>query len=113
MNPPNQRHYDEEAENGKESKEKTKELEERSDLMGCNEAIQLLRSIKDNLDIKHKDDNLTQAQWKRLSVVIDRILLCVFTSVTVLCTIILCIQIIDGSRAEYDAILRELEEHWS
>ena len=113
MTVPNQLQYDDVAKNGKETKMKNNQVEAPPDTPGFNEAIALLRSIKDNLDIRHKDDDLTQLQWKRLSVVIDRILLCVFTLFTVLCTLILSIQIIDGSKAEYDAILRELDEQWS
>ena len=81
-----------------------------SDLVELREAIELLRYIKADMDTK-KQEAEDHMQWKRLSKVVDRILLYLFTLFTVLCTLILSIQIIRGSEMDYEEILRELEEY--
>ena len=81
-----------------------------SDLVELREAIALLRYIKADMDTKNQEAE-DHMQWKRLSRVVDRILLYLFTLFTVLCTLILSIQIIRGSEMDHEEILRELEEY--
>ena len=76
------------------------------------ETADLLRFMKLDIDTKNRE-SVNQWQWKRLSIVIDRILLYLFTLFTVLCTLIICIQLITGSSIEFDKIEQELEEQWS
>lgn len=90
---------------GEESSKSTKDC---SDIGDNNEVVKLLTFIKKDTDAKNKEAE-DQMQWKYASKVVDRILLYLFTLFTVLCTLILCIQIINGSQMEYDEILRELE----
>ena len=74
----------------------------------------LLRFMTVDIDTKNTcRESLNQWQWKRLSIVIDRILLYLFTLFTALCTLIICIQLITGSRIEYDKIECEFDELWS
>ena len=103
--------------NSVETEQKLKETPETNteaspdSLAQIHEAIALLRSIKADMDAKDAE-NAEHLQWRQLSIVLDRILLYLFTSFTLLCTLILCIQIIRGSANKYDETLRELDELW-
>ena len=57
-----------------------------------------------------KDD---KAKWRRLSIIIDRMLLYLFSLFTIFCTTYLSIRMISGSAKEYDDILQDLDENWS
>ena len=91
--------------------ENAKSTNDCSDLGKNHEVIKLLRFIKEDTDTKNKEAE-NQMQWKCVSKVVDRILLYLFTLFTLLCTLILCIQIINGSQIEYAEILRELQTFW-
>ena len=88
-----------------------KEIQDCSDLVKYHELNSFLKFIKADMDTKRKEDE-DHMQWKLLSKVVDRILLYLFTLFTVLCTLIISIQIITGSEMEYDEILRELGNYW-
>ena len=103
----NQRSREDSVKSGEEN---TTGNNECSELVELREAIELLRYIKADMDTK-KQQAEDHMQWKRLSKVVDRILLYLFTLFTVLCTLIISMQIIRGSEMDYEGILRELEEH--
>ena len=92
--------------------EKAKPTNDCSDLVENHEVIKLLRFIKEDTDTKNKEAE-DQMQWKCVSKVVDRILLYLFTLFTLLCTLILCIQIINSSQMDYSEILRELQTFWT
>ena len=95
--------------NGKENAKPTNAAESSFAFAKFEDHLHILKFIKQDMIAKNKDIK-EQLLWKRLSKVVDRILLYLFTFFTVLCTLILSIQIIRGSEMEYDEILRELEE---
>ena len=95
--------------NGKENAKPNNVAESSFEFVKFEEQVHILRFMKEDMIAKNKETK-EQLQWKRLSKVVDRILLYLFTLFTVLCTLILSIQIIRGSKMEYDEILRELEE---
>ncbi|XP_072014940.1 neuronal acetylcholine receptor subunit alpha-10-like [Amphiura filiformis] len=76
-----------------------------------NKTVELLRYIKDDIDSKNAD-TLEHLQWRRVSIIIDRMLLYLFSMFTIVCTVYIGFQIITGSVGEYDDILYELEENW-
>ncbi|XP_072014930.1 acetylcholine receptor subunit beta-like [Amphiura filiformis] len=76
-----------------------------------NKTVELLRYIKDDIDTKNAA-NLEHLQWRRVSIIIDRLLLYLFTTFTIVCTFYIGVQIGVGSVGEYDEILYDLEEDW-
>ncbi|XP_072014951.1 neuronal acetylcholine receptor subunit beta-3-like [Amphiura filiformis] len=76
-----------------------------------NKTVELLRYIKEDIDTKNTA-TLEHLQWRRVSIIIDRMLLYLFSTFTIVCTFYLAVQIVTGSMGEYDEILYELEEDW-
>ena len=74
--------------------------------------VKLLEYIREDIQRK-THDSLQNLQWRRLSVIIDRIFLILFTAFVMACTIYLTLDIVSGSQKEYDDILDDLEENWS
>ncbi|XP_072021464.1 neuronal acetylcholine receptor subunit alpha-2-like [Amphiura filiformis] len=75
------------------------------------ETVELLKYMKDNTMIKDIETS-EHLQWLRLSMIIDRILLYLFSVFTIVCTFYLGVLIVQGSVDEYNDILNELEEDW-
>ena len=64
-------------------------------------------------DVKIKNDfAFEHTQWRRVSIVVDRLLLAIFSIFIVLCTLLLSIQIVTGSEESFDDIKRNLAENW-
>ncbi len=53
-----------------------------------------------------------KGKWRRLSIIIDRMVLYLFSLFTIISTTYLSIRVIDGSAKEYDDILQDLDENW-
>ncbi len=53
-----------------------------------------------------------KVKWRRLSIIIDRMLLYLFSLLTIVCTLYLSIQVTLGSGKEYDEILQDLDDNW-
>ncbi|XP_072051148.1 neuronal acetylcholine receptor subunit alpha-9-like [Amphiura filiformis] len=83
----------------------TKTLKELQD------ALENLRSVMMELTNKNAH-NVEHMQWRRVSIIVDRLLLNIFGLFMIVCTIYLTIEIVIGSEEEYDAVKRDLEENW-
>ncbi|XP_072021478.1 CHRNA7-FAM7A fusion protein-like [Amphiura filiformis] len=77
-----------------------------------NEVVELLEYIKKDIDIKNVESS-EHLQWRRVSIIIDRMLLYLFGLFTIVCTLYLSVLIVYGSVQEYNTILNDLEEDWS
>ncbi|XP_072014971.1 neuronal acetylcholine receptor subunit beta-2-like isoform X2 [Amphiura filiformis] len=76
-----------------------------------NDFVELVKYIKEEIAIKN-DENSDHILWQRVSVIIDRMLLYLFSLFSFICTLYLGVLIAHGSEAEYNDILNELEEDW-
>ncbi|XP_072021495.1 uncharacterized protein [Amphiura filiformis] len=76
-----------------------------------NEMVELLKYIKEDINIKN-DENAEHLQWQCVSIIIDRMLLYLFSVFTIICTLYLAILTVHGSVEDYNDILKELEEDW-
>ncbi|XP_072014908.1 neuronal acetylcholine receptor subunit alpha-9-like [Amphiura filiformis] len=75
------------------------------------ETVELLKYMTDNIMIKNVETS-EHLQWRRLSMIIDRLLLYLFSLFTIVCTFYLGVLIVQGSVDEYNDILNELETDW-
>ena len=57
-------------------------------------------------------DSLEAAQWRRVSIVVDRLLLYIFSTFGIVCTIYMTTEIVVGSSNDYDSQLKEFEREW-
>ena len=57
-------------------------------------------------------DSLEAAQWRRVSIIVDRLLLYIFSTFGVVCTIYMTTEIVFGSNNDYDSQLKEFEREW-
>ena len=67
--------------------------------------------LKHDLKVKNSQA-FEHVQWRRVSMVCDRLLLAIFSIFIILCTILLTIEIITGSEERFDEIKRNLAENW-
>ncbi|XP_072023062.1 neuronal acetylcholine receptor subunit alpha-10-like [Amphiura filiformis] len=51
-------------------------------------------------------------QWRRVSIIADRLLLNTFSLFMIVCTVYITLEVVIGSEEEYDAVKRDLEENW-
>ena len=64
-------------------------------------------------DVKVKNSQaFAHMQWRRLSMIVDRLLLAIFSIFIILCTLLLTIKIITGSEERFDEIKNTLAENW-
>ena len=75
------------------------------------DAEDILSFLKHELKIKNSQA-FQQMQWRRVSMVIDRLLLVIFIIFIILCTLLLTIEIITGSEERFDDIKLTLAENW-
>ncbi|XP_072021489.1 neuronal acetylcholine receptor subunit alpha-6-like [Amphiura filiformis] len=76
-----------------------------------NEIVELVKYIKEDIVVKN-NENSEYFQWRRVSIIIDRMLLYLFSVFTIICTLYLAILTVHGSVEEYKDILKELEKDW-
>ena len=64
-------------------------------------------------DVKIKNSQaFEQMQWRRVSMVVDRLLLVISIIFIILCTLLITIEIITGSEERFDEIKGTLAENW-
>ncbi|XP_072014246.1 neuronal acetylcholine receptor subunit alpha-10-like [Amphiura filiformis] len=75
------------------------------------DGLETLRFMK--LDLTNKNAHkFEHMQWQRVSIILDRLFLNIFSVFMIVCTIYLAMEIVIGTEEEYDAIKRDLEENW-
>ena len=57
-------------------------------------------------------DSLEAAQWRRVSIIVDRLLLYIFSTFGIVCTLYMTTEIVFGSSNDYDSQLKEFEREW-
>ena len=89
----------------------SKEHEAETESESMQQSDDTLRFLMSDVKIKN-DIAFEHTQWRRVSIVVDRLLLAIFSIYIVLCTILLTIKIITGSEEHFDDIKRNLAENW-
>ena len=75
------------------------------------ELVSAFNYLKADTERKNAE-SLEQAQWRRVSIVVDRILLYIFSIFAIVCTVFLTTQVVVGSSNDYKREMREFEEEW-
>ncbi|XP_072041536.1 neuronal acetylcholine receptor subunit alpha-3-like [Amphiura filiformis] len=75
------------------------------------EILETLRFMKTNLTNRN-EQTLEQMQWRRVSIIVDRLLLNIFSLYMIVCTVYITVEILIGSEEEYEAVKLDLEENW-
>ena len=101
-----------EGSDGKENMNSCERKESCTEFEKYNDSVDLLRFMTEDISGKNKQI-IEHLQWRRLAIVVDRVLLYLFTLFVVLSTASLFVQIVNGGRMDHDEIMRKLDdEEW-
>ncbi|XP_072023061.1 neuronal acetylcholine receptor subunit alpha-9-like [Amphiura filiformis] len=75
--------------------------------------IERLDKLDMKLDLANRNaQTFEQMQWRRVSIIVDRLLFNTFSLFMIVCTVYITLEVVIGSEEEYDAVKRDLEENW-